>query len=262
MESPFIYEEWRNLTKIHIPNLRSDDMYKVSNIGRVFNNYTQKVLPQNYTTNGYLKVSLLLENKSSNSFYVHRLVGLVFLGDSYSETNNIINHKNGIKDWNTINNLEWTTSSYNNKHAYDNNLKAKGENCTMAKLKECQVRQICSLLETNKAVSDIVKEVGGNVLMSDVYDIISKKCWVDISNNYNFYPGERDDNKRNFYEEKVRNLCQYFQDHPKPDDMTIVKHCEEALKACNYDYSWQSINTLRKIYTRYVYNSISKDYIF
>ena len=260
--NPFIIEEWRALEKIHIPELYSETRYSISNIGRVYDNDNLKFISiYKPKGNNYEYVSLNTIY-GSKKYYIHRLVALVFIDNPNPKINTIVNHINGIKDWNTYTNLEWTSYSGNNKHAYDNNLKLKGEACSMSKLTEKEVMKVCELLETNMSIADIAREVDGNILASDVYDILHRKCWVDISNNYNFYQGDRIDNLRNFDKDKVRILCQYFQDHPKPIDRPITKHCEEALKACNYDYSWQSINTLRKVYIRYTYNSISKDYIF
>lgn len=47
---------------------------------------------------------------------IHSIMGVVFLGNP-----KLINHKDGIKNHNNLNNLERTTHSKNIKHAYDNN---------------------------------------------------------------------------------------------------------------------------------------------
>lgn len=73
-------------------------------------------------TNGY-KIVKLCKNSKKYTFSVHRLVAEAFLEKpSYAEC---VNHINGIKTDNRLENLEWCTYSYNNKEAIRLNLKSK-----------------------------------------------------------------------------------------------------------------------------------------
>ena len=82
---------------------------------------------QQIGTNGYKIVKLYKSDKKTYTFSVHRLVAEAFLKKpSYAEC---VNHKNGIKTDNRVENLEWCSYSYNNKHAINNNLRKTNTKC-------------------------------------------------------------------------------------------------------------------------------------
>lgn len=79
-------------------------------------------------TNGYLVVQLGRGNRR----FVHRLVAEAFIENP--EHKPAINHKNGIKTDNTVENLEWVTYSENQIHAKRTGLAPTGEAHPQAKL--------------------------------------------------------------------------------------------------------------------------------
>ena len=101
--------------------------YQVSNLGRIKSLSRMICRPKNgkwltkdkilkqYTRNGY-KTIILLKNKIRKDFLVHRLVGLAFIPNIENKPE--INHKDGIKHNNNIENLEWVTKSENHLHAF------------------------------------------------------------------------------------------------------------------------------------------------
>lgn len=101
--------------------------YKVSNKGRVksfistFNGserniVKEKILKPAVGRDGYLKVRLTHCNKTLHSLFIHRLVLIAFKG--YDKERLFVNHINGNKQDNRLENLEWVTPSENMKHAY------------------------------------------------------------------------------------------------------------------------------------------------
>lgn len=103
--------------EIWLPVLEFDG-YEVSNKGNVRSlNYNRekkiKVLKPTFDHSKYLKVGLT-KNKKIFNRYVHRLVAIAFLKNT--ENKPCINHKNGIKIDNVVENLEWCTIAENNRH--------------------------------------------------------------------------------------------------------------------------------------------------
>lgn len=78
-----------------------------------------KILKQGKSKKGYPIVYLSKDGKQSTRV-VHRLVAKAFIPNP----NNLpqVNHKDGCKINNHVDNLEWCDNSYNQKHAHDTGL--------------------------------------------------------------------------------------------------------------------------------------------
>lgn len=90
--------------------------YAVSENGDVKNKKTGRILKPVLTKNGYLRVTL-----DGKLIRVHRIVALAFLGNENNYPQ--INHKDGNKQNNNVENLEWCTASENIRHAHLTGLK-------------------------------------------------------------------------------------------------------------------------------------------
>lgn len=89
----------------------------VNKHGNVLSTISGKIIRGYVTNSGYVVVTARSKFSGKNKHLkVHRLVGFLFL-PSAGKNRNIINHKNGIKDDNRWENLEWCTSAENNYHA-------------------------------------------------------------------------------------------------------------------------------------------------
>ncbi len=85
-------------------------------LARQFSDY----LIQGSVNGGYLRTKVLIDGKVTS---LHRLVLLAWVGPPPSATKKyVVNHKNGIKLDNRLENLEWMTQSENAQHAYDTGL--------------------------------------------------------------------------------------------------------------------------------------------
>jgi hypothetical protein len=93
--------------------------YEVSSEGRVRNVETGKVLRSMIAKDGYHRIGLYLKGKPK-SHLIHRLVATTFIPNPESKKE--VNHINGCKADNRVENLEWSTRSENAFHAYKTGL--------------------------------------------------------------------------------------------------------------------------------------------
>lgn len=103
------------MTKI----IKDFPLYSVNLEGEIINTKTGCKLKPWVGKNGYLTVSLT-NNGYAKKVYIHRLLGEAFI--SNPEEKPTINHKDGNKRNNKLENLEWASHSENIKHAYSSGL--------------------------------------------------------------------------------------------------------------------------------------------
>ena len=161
-----------------IPN--TNDNYLVSDEGAVFTRPRQGnkggELSQRLNGNGYPCVELRIDGKKIKCL-VHRLVALTFLDNP--ENKPCVNHKDGNKLNNSVENLEWCTYSENMKHAIATGLNViptlNGENHPMRKLNSDNVKQIRSLYGEGISCAIIAKDF--HITKRQVYNIVNDKHW-------------------------------------------------------------------------------------
>lgn len=85
--------------------------------GAVMGFRSKRVLKYIMNNNGYYYVSLRLPKMQPKRMYIHRLIAIHFIPNPLNLP--IINHKNGIKTDNRIDNLEWCTHKHNSRHSFD-----------------------------------------------------------------------------------------------------------------------------------------------
>ena len=107
-------EEWKDIKGY-------EELYKISNYGRVYSAISNKCLKSIKNTKGYLLVHLYKDG-NRKVFKIHRLVAIHFIPNENKKYNQV-NHIDGDKTNNIVNNLEWVDNSLNEIHAYKNGLK-------------------------------------------------------------------------------------------------------------------------------------------
>lgn len=129
--------------------------YKVSNYSRVkslprkvkkwdgYRQVKEKILKQRFNPDGYLQVSI--NGSKSNPTHkqskgVHRILSMAFIPNP--ENKATVNHKDGIKHNNSLDNLEWATHSEQQRHSVKTGLRPVGEDFKSSKLTELEVIDI------------------------------------------------------------------------------------------------------------------------
>jgi len=167
-------------------NINNFSRYEISNYGRLFSlNYKnsgkrKEIKPA--LDDGYYKTMIQRDDKKYITVAIHRLVAEKFL----NKKNNLeVNHVDGNKTNNHVNNLEYCTHSENIKHAYKIGLeKAKrGELNGMSKLIDEQVieiRKYANKYGYLKNRKELAKKY--NVSEATLKDIVSKRRnnWAHI----------------------------------------------------------------------------------
>ena len=128
--------------------------YEVSDLGQIRNTKTNYILKGRLSKSGYLQVSLTdKETKKQKNYYIHRLVAIYFLENLDNKRE--VNHKDGNKLNNNVDNLEWVTPSENQKHRQKILGKTKTSQRKIGKFNKNHV-----LIEEYQSIVDAAKSFG------------------------------------------------------------------------------------------------------
>lgn len=142
-------EEWReiNLKKIFGESCEWNKTYFVSNLGRFKNSYGTIMDNYKVNENGYIRIYIY-----KKTFTLHRLVALTFLVNP--ENKEQVNHKDGNKLNNSVQNLEWCSNKENQIHKFQNGL---GNNYTRKigqyDLNDNLIKEYESIISASKEVN-------------------------------------------------------------------------------------------------------------
>lgn len=136
------------------------------------NKHNNRYLKPQLNRKGYLRVMI-----GKKRYFVHRLVAQTYIPNPENKLQ--VNHKDGNKYNNDVDNLEWVTNLENKEHAIKNNLYVYGDKCSYAKLNSKEVLKILKLLEENKYnLTEIAKIF--NVHRATISDIKFNKTWKQL----------------------------------------------------------------------------------
>lgn len=89
--------------------------YRVDSDGFIISKRDHKPMKPSLSPNGYLTTTVMIDGKRK-TMPIHSAVAKSFLGDKTVD-GLVINHKDGNKQNNNLNNLEWVTPQENTRHA-------------------------------------------------------------------------------------------------------------------------------------------------
>ena len=167
------------------------EIYEVSSLGNVRTKDREgarghhvkgHILTQRDNSNGYLRCDINITGKTK-SHLVHRLVAEKFIPNPDNKP--FVNHIDGNKHNNSVNNLEWCTRNENERHAWKTGLKhdiaTKGELHGMHKLSKKDVEYIRKHHARNGGnmkTGELARNF--NVNPQTITDIVSERIWRSV----------------------------------------------------------------------------------
>lgn len=171
-----------------------EGLYEVSSLGnlKTFNwkgTGQTRIMKPAKDHKGYLR-TMLVKDKIAKTIKMHRIIAQAFLPNP--ENKATVNHKNGIKDDNRVDNLEWHTYKENTHHAIQNGMfyfrpkselaklpRCKGEGKPNTKLTDADVLSIRERFKPKKVTRQMLADEYG-IAAATVKDIILRKSWKHL----------------------------------------------------------------------------------
>lgn len=171
-------EEWRDV--------KANNLYQVSNLGRVRRSKPRsdgkpgglrigKILKASKDGGGYKQVGLT-RNNVRKSHHIHRLVAEAFLGPRPERAD--VNHKNGIKIDNRVENLEYCSRKENQRHAVKIGIQKVGSARHNSRFTEAEVLQMRQMAHGGQLYATIARRFDVNPRM--VRKICIGEAWKHV----------------------------------------------------------------------------------
>lgn len=165
-----------------------EGIYSVNSVGDIKSIKRNIILKQRINHRGYPVVSLSKRGKVKLKT-VHRIVAKTFIENPKNKSD--VNHKDGVKTNNRVENLEWMTRSENIRHAYETGLsiavsankngKFQGENHYKSKLTEEDVIYIRRNIRRNGGkMTQVELAKMFNTSDGNISDIVNRRNWKHI----------------------------------------------------------------------------------
>ena len=150
--------------------------YYARDDGTIYSAKSHKILSPQLDKNGYEKVQMMSDDGKRHRYSVHRLI-LENFNPVEGMDKLQVNHKDGNKRNNKLENLEWVTCQENINHAINNNLRAKINGAS--KLSIEQVKEI--FIRANNGETNISLGEEFKVNPDQIGRIKNRKSWKEIT---------------------------------------------------------------------------------
>ena len=162
--------------RIHsfLPEIK--DLYTITSDGEIYSDNSGKMKTRNKGNTTYQIINLMRENGKKKTFRLHRLVLMAF--NPIENMDKLeVNHKDGDKTNNKLENLEWCTSSENQTHAFRTGLQQarRGQQSNFSKLTKEEIEDILKMRERGMLQREIAEKIG--CTRSNISYILSNKTW-------------------------------------------------------------------------------------
>ena len=198
------------------------------------------IMTGGHDKNGYCLVTLTHNNKKYTR-KKHRLVAEAFIPNPVGKPE--VNHKNGNKSDNRVENLEWCTSYENSHHASKIGLRKPFKN------KEDQVHMVCKLLSENRLPIYMISEMTG-ISCQNIVKIKNKITWKHISSlydisKYNICSTSGEHNGMcKLSENDVKNVCELLNAGVKIKDISNkLNISKSSIYNIKYNKTWRKISS-------------------
>jgi hypothetical protein len=149
--------------------------YIIDEDGNILNSDTGLILRQRLNPNGYFMIGLM-QDGIQVSHRVHRLVAEAYLEKPFPDAT--VNHIDGNKQNNRVDNLEWISLKDNIIHSYELGISKRGEDKTQAILSESDVEIIKLSFVKGASGSELSEQYG--VSLTTIYDIRRGITWKHV----------------------------------------------------------------------------------
>lgn len=156
------------------------DCYYINDSGEIRNINTGNFIKKKIEADGYIRVSLMKKSGGTTYVQLHRVLMMAFRPVENMQKLQV-NHKDGNKQNNNFDNLEWVSPQENVQHSIKNGLTnfnyLQGEKTNFAHYTEADALKVIELLKTNQYTDKEISQLTGFPVRSFIAKIRRKETW-------------------------------------------------------------------------------------